>query len=283
MNNRTSLIKKIVLKSSVLTPFEAIHLKYLSRKGILNELVDIEKKANPYVSAQEVRGSLSPYMVNFIVGQVYRENPQLYTTYNYAYEELFDQDDSIPKLGYKGLALLTQLISMRHEYFVCLIFDSESKEDEQQIGNKFKEFLHTPIMDFSSYSFIHKEEVTFTEVLKTLANTFRYFIMSIDNILTLNYLLEQLIDLDDLECLQFLKMWLNNNSLKPFFNAAKICCRTSNISYILNRNHQNYVESISLHIKDLPISFGHNSLQYVKNTITKTINSIKETESKIQS
>lgn len=280
-NSRTSLIHKVVTKGTVFTPMETMHLKYLSRKGILKELVDVEAQSNPYIAVQEAESIISPYYISFLIDRVQREDPELYSSCNYAYEHLLDLDDGIGRLGYKGLALLTQLTSMRHEHFVRLIISDDSEKKKQQIANGFKNITHPPIMDFSTYSFVHQKEVTFTEILSLLGETFKYFIKSIDNILTLNYYLNQLIDLEDLECLRFLKMWLNNGikpdseeHLKPFFNAARLCCDHSLVLYVLNDNHQNYVDSFSREVKNLPMSFGESSLQYVKDTIAATINSL---------
>jgi hypothetical protein len=277
-NNRKSLIHKIFSKDVVFTPLEAVHLKYLSRKGLLKELADVEAKSNPYIAAQGASSKMSSFYIGFLVNRVRQEDPELFHSYNYAYEQLLNLDDGIGRLGYKGLALLTQLTSMRHEYFVRLILSDDSEKMMQQLKNDFKNVASPLIMRFSTYSFVHQKEVTYEETLASLGNTFQYLIRSIDNILTLNYYLDKLIDLEDLECLLFLKKWLNNGSKldnegypKPFFNAARLCCSEANILRILNDDHQDYVDEFSDGIKNIPMSFGESSLQYVKETIITTI------------
>jgi hypothetical protein len=279
-DNRKSLIRKMFLKDVVFTPLEAIHLKYLSRKGILKELAHVELQSNPYIAAQGVANRMSPYVIGFLVDRTRREDPKLFHSYNYAYEQLLSLDDGIGRLGYKGLALLTQLTSMRHEYFVRLILSDDSEKMMQQLKNDFKNVASPLIMRFSTHSFVHQKEVTYEETLASLGNTFQYLIRSIDNILTLNYYLEKLIDLEDLECLVFLKRWLNNGVKlsnethpRPFFNAARLCCSEANILKIIDDDHQDFVDEFSDGI-NVPLSFGEGSFQYVKETIITTISDL---------
>jgi len=255
-NNRVSLIRKIIAKGSILSPFEAIHLKYLSRRGLLEELVNIEREENPYTAAEDAHGTISPYYVNYLVGRTLENDPDLYRSYNYAYESLLHQDSTNEKLGYKGLMLLIQLRLLKLEH----------KQAMSQ--GKFISF-----MQFQSFSPLHYRYATYEEVLGALGNTFRYFLKDVDNILTLNFYLNQLIDVNELSCLKLLKMWLNPENYKgsKVLHEASLCCDEEHIQFLLDENHANYAESISRHIKNLPISFAESSLEYVKDVIEKTI------------
>lgn len=260
-NNRISLIRKLISSGYNLSPFETIHMQYLSRKGLLEELMAIELQENPYTAAEKAKGAIHPYYVSYLASLTAQNDPTfLYKSYRYAYESILHQEDNTQKLGYKGLMLLTQLRLMKLEH--------------RQLLSK-GEVIH--LMNFESFSFLHQRESSYEEVLATLGNTFRYFLKDIDNILTLNYYLNQMIDLDELNCLGLLKMWLNPENYKETsLNEAEICCEESNILFLLDENHANYAESLSLNINNLPIGFSENSLIYVKDVIKKTIEDVSK-------
>lgn len=256
--NRNSLIQKVISKGVILTPFEAIHLKYLSRKGILNDLVDIEKAKDPYREAEETRGSISSFMLDFIVQQTKDSSWEDYHKYNSAYEYLIDQDNNSAKRGSIGLMLITQLRLISSEF-----------------SNSLNNEIDKSLLNFSYYSYYHQDVKTFSEILETLAQVFKLFIQDIDNILTLNYYLRQLIEIEDLECLQFLKMWLSKpkDDQKDFkhMNGAYLCCSPEIIQLVLDKNHQNYVYSVGRRVGKLPVGFEEESLFYVQNTIKEII------------
>ncbi|GEM_PF-871145 len=288
-NNRASLIKRVLSKESVLTSFEVIHLEYLNRKGILKQLLDIENQSNPYEAVRNIETIISPFYMDWIKTQATKADPEFSIILNSVYRRLWDLDDNIGIFGYKGIALLTQLTSIRHEHFVNFVLNDDSEKTKKEITEKLKDITSPPIFSFSTYSFVHQKEVTFTEVLHTLTLTFKTLIQITDNILTLNYYLDRLIELEDLDCLRFLKMWLNDGTgnlseddEKPFFNAALIHCNKKDILFILSENHKSYVDYLKNTFKNIPASFEENSLQYVKETIALTINSVTKTENNIK-
>lgn len=257
--NRTPLIQKIIAKGIVLTPFEAIQLKYLSRKGILNDLINAERSQDPYKSIEEASGPISPFMVQFIAQKAEEESPEEYRHYNFAYRSMFDQDADSSKRGYMGLMLITQLRLIKAEF-------------QSYFPNKTKKTL----LDFDSHSYYHEDTKTFTQTLETLAETFRYFIQDIDNILTLNYYLSQLVELKDFVCLELLKRWLSKPKSNyeedfKYLNGAYLCCNQKMIQLILDRNHQSYVGSLERSVGRLPMDFTQESLRYVQATINETI------------
>lgn len=266
-NNRTSLIQKIIAKGVTLTPFEAIHLKYLARKGILNDLINVEKADDPYLVAEEANGPLSPFMVDYLAGRAAEESPELYRTYNHAYEYMLDQDNSSEKWGYKGLTLLTQLRLTKSEFLRCI-----------------KKGVFIPILNFPSYSYLHQAEAPYQQTLDTLGETFRYFIQDIDDIISLNFFLHELMEPEDFNCLRLLKMWLNkpistgNAENFEHLNGAYLCCNPEIIQIILDKNHHNYVTSLERRLGSLPLDFEEESLRYVKKTIAETIRPFKKLE-----
>jgi hypothetical protein len=259
--NRTTLIQKVISKGVILTPFEAIHLKYLSRKGILNDLINIEKSSDPYLAAEKTNGPISPYMLDFIVQRTKKSAWEDYHKYNSVYEYLIDQDENSSKRGSMGLMLITQLRLIRAEF-------------SNSLNNK----INKPLLDFSSYSYYHQDIKTFSETLKTLGQVFKLFIQDIDDILTLNYFLSKLIDIKDFTCLEFLKKWLSKpkDDQKDFehMNGAYLCCSPEIIQLILDKNHQNYVYSLERRVGKLPVGFEEESLLYVQNIIKETIKSV---------
>lgn len=252
--DRVSLIQKVLAKGVTLTPFEAIHLKYLSRKGILDDIPKALKSTDPYKAIEDTGSSISPYMVEFITQKAAEESHEEYFNLNYAYEYLIDQDSNSSKQGFLGLMLMTQLRLIKAEFQTAPIKKVQ------------KSLLH-----FSSYSYYHLEEKTFTETLETLGSTFKLLIQDIDNILTTNYYLNQLVELSDLNCLHILKMWLSKpeGSEKDFefMNGAYLCCGSKIISEILDYNHGSYVSSLERKVGHLPFDFEESSLKYVKDVI----------------
>lgn len=262
--NRTTLIQKLISKGVKLTPFEAIHLKYLFRKGILNDLIGVEKTKNPYKTAEETRGPISSIMLDFLVQQTKNSSWEEFHRYNTAYEYLIDQDGNSSKMGSMGLMLITQLRLIKAE-FKNSIYKKE----------KIK-----PLVDFSSYSYYHQETKTFIETLETLGQVFKLFIQDIDNILTLNFYLNQLIEIEDLDCLRFLKMWLSkpedNQEDFEYMNGAYLCCSPEIIQIVLDQNHHNYMYNFETKLGKIPVGFENESLSYVQSVIKEILSSVNK-------
>lgn len=274
MNSTHSFIRKIISKGVLLTPHEAIHLKYLSRKGILQRLIKQEMQTNTYQAVNESVSVISPPVVRFMCQCAQLKDPKAYAEINNAYEQLFNLDDHLGTLGYKGLTLLTQLTSMRNEYFVRLMLDEQPVPSKEKIDEALGDFVHLPIMNFSSFSFVHQKDAQFIEVVRTLREIFSDFMKCVDNILTLNFYLDELVDLNDLDCLRYLQMWLSDgkgteNYIKPYFNAMRLFCNESHVMEILDDNHTKYIKFLGDQI-NLSASFEDSSLQYIKDVIKKT-------------
>ena len=281
-STRSPLIQKLITGETKLTPYEAIHLKYLSEKGTLEALIDVEKQTDPYKFAREARGSISPYFVGFMIQWAKDKDPDLFRSYNKAYEALQNEDKYSAINGFKGLTLLTQISLMRQEHSNHTFLSREYQMNKLEIIKQFQNTDYMPVTDFESYSFIHQKYVPFMVIVASLGHTFRYLYSSIDNILTLNYYLDKMVDIEDLQCLQYLKMWLNDGTAnlregeKPFFNGAEACCEQKSINIVLDKNHNNFVNHIGEFIPNLPASFAENSLQYVKDITNQTISSVKK-------
>lgn len=257
--NRTRLIQKVVQSGTKLTPYEAIHLRYLMKKEILNEAMHIVSSSDVYKEVENIRSSLTPVMSDFIIRQTAEDSPDEYENLDFAYESLFQKDEDSIKRGYCGLMLLTQLRLTRAEF----------ANDNSKKGRK-------RILDFESYSYYHQESKTFTETLGTLGETFKLFVMDIDIVLTLNYYLNKLIELEDLTSLKYLKMWLskpNSNQSKDFghLNGAYLCCSPEIINTVLDQNHKNYINNIQWDLGGLPSDFAENSLRYIKDVLNEII------------
>lgn len=263
--NRSPLIQKLINKGLVFTPSEAIQLKYLSRKGILNDLIQAEKAVDPYKFTEETTGPISQIWVDFLVGRSAEEFPDRYRTYNHAYEFMLDQDRCSENQGYRGLMLLTQL--------------RLTKSEHQRYMNKD---VFIELSYFPSYSYVHQSEAPYQQVLHLLGETFKYFIQDIDNILSLNFYLHELMDIEDFSCLRLLKMWLNkpasSDKSEDFehLNEAYLCCSPEIIQIILDKNHHNYIMSLERRLGKLPLDFEEESLRYVKKTITEVARSFKK-------
>lgn len=254
--NRLKLIQKVMQSGVTLTPYEAIHLKYLMKRGLLDEAIRLAKSDDVYRDVENIRSGLTPTMANFIIRQAAEASPEEYEDLDFAYENMLRQDEGSAKNGYCGLMLLTQLRLTRAEFN--------------------RRHPRKSLLDFDSYSYYHQDIKTFNEVLGSLGENFKFLIMDIDNILTLNYFLNKLIELDDLVCLKHLKMWLskprsNYDEDFEFMNGAYLCCSSEIINIILDQNHQSFVNNIEGDLGGLPTDFAESSLRYVKEVLNGII------------
>lgn len=250
MNNKASLIRKVTSRNS-LTPFETIHLKHLIRKSTLENLINVENEKNPYIASQNVSEAIPSYYLDLSILRFAKDDLIQYRSYEYVYRKLFEYDNNSEILGYKGLMLLTQLRIIKLEY-----------------GQYLSQSNLIDLMEYYSFSSFNQKERNYKEVLGDLGKTFKYFLKDIDNVLTLNYVLNQLIDLDDLSCLRLLKMWLNPENYKEtILSEAEFCFDDKLIELVLNENHSNYVRSLKSKFVNLPINFSEDSLNYVKSVL----------------
>lgn len=133
------------------------------------------------------------------------------------------------------------------------------------------------LSDYIGYSHIHHKAMTFLEVYESFALSFHTFAQFIDNILTLNYYLNELYSLEELKCLKVLKMWFSNRPKTPQeLEEEKIfprceeghACYNPLFSLIFEQNHPKFVDYIRKNTPaQLPTEFKNNSLGYVKDIV----------------
>jgi hypothetical protein len=98
---------------------------------------------------------------------------------------------------------------------------------------------------------------------------------------------ENLFDLEELDCLRYLKMWLRQENpeedldeeepMTPFFNITQACCKDT-LDIILDEHHQKFTEMMRAKIDSFGIGlstdFEERSLEYVKETIKNIVEAI---------
>lgn len=266
-NDRKSLISKIAAKG-VVTPYESIYAQYLNRKYMDQQIPDIQTFENPYWAAENVPQILSEYQLKHIVTFSFQQDGKLYDAYRWAANNLSHFDSNIGDIGYKGTALLNEIRYMRNENVLRFVL----KEEGQPIGGN--------LFEFSAFSQVHQKRMSFTEVLESFVTTFKFMIMSIDNILTLNYFLNGMFTLADLRCLQQLRMWLAKEKQIPEeettspLDIAHICFEQI-LTPIIESNHPDFTDFVEGNLRSfdaIPLtSFQEGSLQYVKETIEEIL------------
>lgn len=267
-NNKKSLVTKIIEKG-IITPYEAVHLQHLNTKNARDQLRNLDLSGNFYLKAEQIPELVSPSLLKQVLTFKNIPDGQLYETYQWAGNDLANQEAHIGEIGYKGLALLNEIRYMRSENSLRVVVDAHLKSPI--IGDLF---------EYRTYSRVNQRNMTFNDILGSFGTTFRILITAIDAILTDNYYLQNLFDLEDLDCLKYLRMWLRQESLEedlseeepmtPFFNITQACCKKT-LDEILDDNHAKFTEMMRMKINSFGISlqtsFEKNSLEYVKETI----------------
>lgn len=265
-NLKKSLLEKIA-GSEVITPFEAIHLQYLGHKQTRSQTPDVETYPNPYIAAENVPEAINPYTLKRILSFKTIYEGQEYDAYRWAAGHLVDLDRGIGDIGYKGLALMNELRYIRSDFMTDFILSTRDKV----------EFKHT-LFEHSGYSQVHQKQMTFTEILEAFGYNMRFFIMSIDDILTLSHYLHGLMETEDLHCLEYLNMWLAEDKSvpeeehDPLFNIARLSFRQL-FDIIVTQNHPDFVEYLRQKLAsfqmELSLNFKDSSLKYVKEIVGK--------------
>jgi hypothetical protein len=280
-NNKKSLVTKIIEKG-IITPYEAIHLQHLNTKNARDQLKNMDLSGNYYLRAEELSELVPPPLLKQVLTFRNEQDGRLYEAYQWVGNDMGSFESRVGEIGYKGLALLNEIRYMRSENCLKIVLDMDQKKP-----------VTGSLFEYKTYSRVNQKRVTFNEVLGSFGVTFRLLITTIDIILTENYYLQNLFDLDDLDCLMYLKMWLGQESqeedpdeedepMSPFFNITRACCRDA-LDFILDDHHPKIVELIrvktnSFGINNLPTNFEKGSLDYVKETIKMTVDSISNVQ-----
>jgi hypothetical protein len=273
-NVKKSLLDKIA-GSEVLTPFEAIHLQHLGHKQTLSQTPDVESYPNPYIAAENVPEAINPYSLKRILSFKTIYEGQQYDAYRWAAIQLSNMDKSIGDIGYKGLALMNELRYIRSDFVTNFILDIRDKKE-----------IKTTLFEHSCYSQVHQKQMTYTEILNAFGYNMRFFIMSIDDILTLSHYLYGIMKTEDLRCLEYLNMWLAEDKSVPeeerdsLSNVARLSFREL-FDIIVTQNHPEFVEymrqMLSSFQMELSLNFKDSSLEYVKEVVGKIM-----TENKLE-
>jgi hypothetical protein len=273
-NNKKSLLEKIAGRESI-TPFEAIHLQYLNNKQTRSQTPDVETYPNPYIAAENVPEVINPYTLKRILSfKTIYENQQ-YDAYRWAASELVNLDRGMGDIGYKGLALMNELRYLRSDLVKNIVLDSREVKD-----------IKNTLFEHSGYSQVHQKQMTFSEILSSFGYNMRFFIMSIDDILTLSHYLYGIVETEDLRCLEHLNMWLAEDKSIPEEEADSLSS-VARLSFrelfdtIVTQNHPDFVEYMKQKLAsfqmELAINFQDSSLEYVKEVVGKIM-----TENKLE-
>jgi len=274
MDNK-SLITKIASKR-VLSPYEAILIQHLNSKNQIERVSANKTWFNPYLVEQYFPPLISDEEIKQMVSFKSDIEGRSYDSYKWAANLLCHLDEGCVEFGYKGIALINELRHFKSESIINLLLKSRNNEP-----------VKGTLFDFVGYSYVSQKRVSYLEVFESFFYTFRFLIMVIDNILTLNYYLDGLVDISDLKCLQYLKMWFAEQELSPeekqeeeFFKSKmdkNHSCYDKIFSLIISQNHPDFIALIerALEPEDTKLSqnFEENSINYVKNTI-KSLNLI---------
>ena len=257
-----SIISKIVEKG-VVTPFEAMYVQYLSRQYILKQTPDIEYWGNPYLAADNVPEVMKEYQLKTLLSFQTLADGQLYDSYQWSANHLRSLDDGCIELGYKGIAILNELRYMRDESVISCFM------------NKYeKTFMTRTLFDQVNYSLVFQKQMSFKELIEEFALVFRFMIISIDNIFSLNWYLNGLIPIEELKCIQYIHNWLvpkktyldeSEQDSSGMFNAARLCF--PNYKEIVIQNHGQFCYFMKRELAStsiyLPKHFEESSLEYV--------------------
>ncbi len=264
--NGVSLLSKIAAKG-VITPYEAIIIQYLNNYHINKQIVDTASGKNPYLAAEKIPGIVSAEQINSIVAFNNNMLGKRYEAYEWAANYMMQLEMMSSDEGYKGLALLNDLRHMRSQFIIDFL-----------IKRKYDESAPGIFLDSIGYSYVNQKRMTYLSVVETFALELRHLIMTIDNVLTLNHFLEELVEIPEIRCLKYLKGWFaekkhNQEDDEPTFETKLL--RSSfaeSFSTIINQNHPQFTEfmkeKLSSFGSSLPKHFEEESKQYIQEIIS---------------
>lgn len=261
--DRQTLIAKIAHKG-VITPYEAIYLQYLNKQHLKEQEPDIEKWENPYVAADKISQLYTDYDLSMFLTFDTLEDISLYDGYRWAANTMTRLDRTIGELGYKAVALLNELRYFQSEYAISI-----SQKIEENVT------IEGTLFEFSTYSRVYQQQMTFTRIFESFIDTMNFLVISIDNILTLNYYLQTMADQEDFSSLKFLQMLLTEEEVADEdkeINFAKLCYGQV-VTTSLENNHKQFVSFMRTQLsaissERLEESFEEKSLEYVKRQLS---------------
>lgn len=272
---RKSLMDKISQKG-VITPYEAIHLQCLDWQHKRAQTPNVQVEPNPYIAVENIASLIQPYQLKELLTFQNARDGDVYDGYRWAATEMIHLDSGIGDIAYKGVALLSELRYMRDECVTRLFLNMRDGKPTT-----------STLFDFSAYSQVNQKQMTFREVFEAFFEEFRHFFILIDNILTLNYYLNEMAALEEFRFPTYVKMWLAQNGdefVVPInegkeeeglsFNVTRLCCNVAR-DIIISNNHPDYVELMSNKLSEysltLPKGFAENSLMYVEGIVSEIV------------
>jgi|SRR5579885_1185274 len=267
-STRQSLISKIA-SQGVITPFEAIYLQYLHKQQKLAQIPDSQTWHNPYIAAEHVPELLTPYQLKQMLSFQNQADSNLYDAYQWAANYLFRLDAHSSDLGYKGIALLGELTNMQSKNALRFLRHGDGEPEIQ--GTLF---------DFSAYSPLHQKQMAYAEVFDAFINSFRFLVITIDNVLILNHLLHGVVSLEDLQSLQHFKLWFSEEKQQSLdeetgislLNVTRLCCENI-LDDLIAKNHPLFIEMLKDKLysykQSLKKDFQEGSLAYVRQTFSE--------------
>lgn len=274
-NYRKSLVSKIVSKG-IITPFEAIHLQHLNNQHRRQQMANLELSENIYEDYEKLESLVPDYLLDRALSFTQKHDCDLYNAYRLTAIDLTNLEIASGEIGYKGLALLSEVRYARDEW--CL-----KGIENIDLGGPTIEKL----MEYRTYSRVNQKRMTFTEILESLGITISILMVAIDVVLTDNYYLESLFDPDELNCIKYLKIWLKGENYdemtdeekedesSPLDNIISDCFKGESMYFIFDKNHpkmvglmKNKISSCGLY---LPSNFEQKSLDYVKETVKNIV------------
>ncbi len=255
-----SLIAKVAAKG-IITPFEALNIQYLCRKQMLDDAHSKSNINNQYSEIMEMQSQVSGLTLVFQTG----DESWLYSLYYWTYSMLVYFDITSSDFGHKGLVFIYELNRVYEQY------TSQFKTlKELQIAS------YQELQDQKFFSMICQQDKTYNDLTIEFVKNYHNLVNIIDNVLTLNYYLQELIEIPDLDCLKhFTRLFLKDvDSTKNMFQLTAfdlpyMCYEL--LGVMLEDNHHNFIEYMKHKVYEkgfnLRDDFEARSLTYVKAVI----------------
>ncbi|MFA6005325.1 MAG: hypothetical protein WC775_02460 [Patescibacteria group bacterium] len=268
MSIQQSLISKVAEKG-IFTPYEAVLLQYLNIKQLKEQTSDALRASNPYIAADSVRSLYNQQDLKQILSFNTLQDAHTYDAYKWAADLLnkYDRDSELAVL--RGASLWNELRYFRDEKLIETLTEKSSFSSES-------------LSKFMTFSKVYMKPVTYKQILRAFASALHSLIAIADNVLTLNFFLNGMVDLPDLLCLTNLKSIFadsektgdeNEQTLSPF--SMDYIDKKSLFITTINNNHPLFTEFvhnnlIMLDWKTTP-SFEGDSLTYVKRSLEQEL------------
>lgn len=275
-NYKKSLVSR-VLEKGIVTPWEAIYLQHLNTRYIQGQSEKVIHSDNFYTEIENIQGLISPLQFKQLLTFTGKYNCNLYDAYKWIATDLMNFETGIGEIGYRGIALLNEIRYAKDEN--CLRVYREENSNVP-LGK---------LLGYRVYSRVNKKWGTFADLLKSFGMDLYTLIMTIDIVLTDNYYLDNMFELEELNCLKYLKMWITQDEMEeniskedeffmePPFNIVGPCCKNS-LDDILRISHSKLTEMIRMKVNsfdlELAPEFEKCSLDYVKSTIKNILDSV---------